>query len=249
MYSSLQRLNNLSTFVTTCTLALLAAISLSSFLLATTPTGELNVSPVQMYDYLILRCDRRRRGVRNDKKPPSSNSLLTLVRLSLSFPILILFDGRNGLTTRGLEPGLLSRLAPPTCKLWSSFDCLILVIPPCDNDGDDATTTITDLRPLFHWNTKQVFLYLCAEYTNGKGGSQLDNEVVIWDRIVRRRQDARIRIENGQNKYYFKEHSGNFRNVSEAQFTLKYNVMPYVGPLTYGEGGRTKSKVQFPKRT
>lgn len=46
--------------------------------------------------------------------------------------------------------------------------------------------------------------------------TQLVNEVVIWDRIVRRRQDARVRIENGQNKYVFKEHSGNFRYVGQS---------------------------------
>jgi uncharacterized membrane protein YbhN (UPF0104 family) len=49
MYSSLHRLNNLSTFLTTCLLALLAAISLSSFLLAASPTGALEVAPVKMY--------------------------------------------------------------------------------------------------------------------------------------------------------------------------------------------------------
>lgn len=30
-----------------------------------------------------------------------------------------------------------------------------------------------------------------------------------------------------------------FRNVSPAVFSLKYNVMPYVGLLTYGEAART----------
>jgi signal peptidase complex subunit 3 len=29
--------------------------------------------------------------------------------------------------------------------------------------------TPTDLSPLFNWNTKQLFLYLDAEYTNAKG--------------------------------------------------------------------------------
>lgn len=29
------------------------------------------------------------------------------------------------------------------------------------------------------------------------------------------------------------------RNVSPAEFSLKYNVMPYVGLLTYGEAART----------
>ncbi|KIM33770.1 hypothetical protein M408DRAFT_325375 [Serendipita vermifera MAFF 305830] len=174
MHSSLQRLNNLSTFVTTCLLALLAAISLSSYLLATSPSGALDVSPVQI--------SMRQTTPWSQKKEESA-----------------FFE--------------------------FSFDA--------------------DLRSLFHWNTKQVFLYLTAEYTNRHG---LNNEVVIWDRIVRRKQDARVRIENGQNKYYFKEHSGSFRNVSDAQFVLKYNVMPYVGPLMYGEGGRTQSSVRFPSR-
>ena len=26
-----------------------------------------------------------------------------------------------------------------------------------------------DLRPIFHWNTKQLFLYLSAEYNNTQG--------------------------------------------------------------------------------
>ncbi|PVG03180.1 signal peptidase 22 kDa subunit [Serendipita vermifera] len=174
MYSSLQRLNNLSTFVTTCLLALLAAVSMSSFLLATNPSGAVGVSPVQI---------------------------------------------------------ALRQTSP-----WS---------PKKEEAAFFEFSIDADLRSLFHWNTKQLFLYLTAEYTNRNG---LENEVVIWDRIVRRKQDARIKIENGKNKYYFKEYSGSFRNVSDAQFVLKYNVMPWVGPLTWGEGGRTVSKVQFPSK-
>lgn len=30
-----------------------------------------------------------------------------------------------------------------------------------------------------------------------------------------------------------------YRNVSSTAFSLKYNVMPYVGLLTYGEAART----------
>jgi len=31
-----------------------------------------------------------------------------------------------------------------------------------------------DLTPLFNWNTKQVFLYLEADYTNAQGVSRVD---------------------------------------------------------------------------
>lgn len=36
---------------------------------------------------------------------------------------------------------------------------------------------------------------------------QLDNQVVIWDRIVRRKRDAKINIEGLKNKYAFKDMS------------------------------------------
>ena len=48
MYSSLQRLNNISTVATSCILALLGAISLSSFFLGKDTTGALHVSPIKV---------------------------------------------------------------------------------------------------------------------------------------------------------------------------------------------------------
>ncbi|OCH88646.1 signal peptidase subunit [Obba rivulosa] len=116
-----------------------------------------------------------------------------------------------------------------------------------NKDQDFAFVTFNvsaDLTPLFNWNTKQLFVYLAAEYTNKQGVS---NEVVIWDRIVRRKEDANI-LGAGRNKYVFRELSGSFRDVKPAHYSLKYNVMPYVGVLTYGEAARTTEPVPFPER-
>jgi len=99
-----------------------------------------------------------------------------------------------------------------------------------------------DLTPLFNWNTKQLFLYLEAEYENAQG---VKNDVVIWDRIVRRKEDAHVNVA-GRNKYAFRELSATFKNVPSAHYSLKYNIMPYVGALTYGEAGRTLEPVIFP---
>ncbi|KAH9895177.1 signal peptidase subunit [Cubamyces lactineus] len=101
-----------------------------------------------------------------------------------------------------------------------------------------------DLTPLFNWNTKQLFLYVSAEYENKRG---VKNEVVIWDRIVRRKEDAQLSVA-GRNKYAFRELSASFKNAGPAHYTLKYNVMPYVGALTYGEAARTAEPVPFPER-
>jgi signal peptidase complex subunit 3 len=37
------------------------------------------------------------------------------------------------------------------------------------------------------------------------------------------------------------------RNMTPAHYSLRYNVMPYVGALTYGEAGRTLEPVPFPE--
>ncbi|EPQ57140.1 signal peptidase [Gloeophyllum trabeum ATCC 11539] len=100
-----------------------------------------------------------------------------------------------------------------------------------------------DLTPLFHWNTKQLFVYLQAEYVDSKG---VQNDVVLWDSIIRRKQDAVLNIA-GRNKYVFRDLSRSFRNAQAANYTLRYNLMPYVGVLTYGEAGRTSEPVPFPE--
>ncbi|KAL1741068.1 signal peptidase 22kDa subunit [Schizophyllum fasciatum] len=100
-----------------------------------------------------------------------------------------------------------------------------------------------DLTPLFHYNTKQVFVYLQAEYTNSQ---EVRNEVVIWDKIIHSKDEARLNLVD-KHKYAFRELSTSFANIEPASYTLKYNIMPYVGLLTYGEAARTKEPVPFPE--
>ncbi|KAF7351304.1 Signal peptidase subunit 3 [Mycena sanguinolenta] len=94
-------------------------------------------------------------------------------------------------------------------------------------------------------NTKQLFLYLEGEYTNYKG---VKNAVVIWDKIVRRKEDATIKVTGkkvgGRQKYAFKDVHG-FRNAS-ATYTLRYNLMPHVGALVYGVAATSNATVPFP---
>ncbi|KIJ49347.1 hypothetical protein M422DRAFT_224970 [Sphaerobolus stellatus SS14] len=99
-----------------------------------------------------------------------------------------------------------------------------------------------DLTSLFDWNTKQLFLYLSAEYINEQGAK---NDVVIWDRIIRRKKDAHVRVRGAKNKYRFRELSRSFEGASPVNFTLKYNLMPYVGVLTFGEIGSTSEPIPF----
>ena len=63
------------------------------------------------------------------------------------------------------------------------------------------------MTPLFNWNTKQLFLYLQAEYVDAKG---VRNEVVIWDRIIHKKENANLSL-TGRNKYVFRNLAKSFK--------------------------------------
>lgn len=41
-----------------------------------------------------------------------------------------------------------------------------------------------DLQSLFTWNTKQVFVYVTAEWPDSQSTTNGTNEAVIWDSII-----------------------------------------------------------------
>ena len=46
-----------------------------------------------------------------------------------------------------------------------------------------------DLTELFHWNNKQLFLYVMAEYKTEQNDI---NQVVVWDRIIKRGEKSKL---------------------------------------------------------
>ncbi|KAJ6627914.1 signal peptidase subunit-domain-containing protein [Mycena sp. CBHHK59/15] len=95
-------------------------------------------------------------------------------------------------------------------------------------------------QAIVNFQIDSAFLYLDVEYTNAKG---VENSIVVWDRIVRRKSDARIHYD-GKQKYYLRDLVG-FRGAS-ATYTLRYNLMPHVGALVYGTAGSTNGSIAFP---
>ncbi|GAA5914581.1 signal peptidase complex subunit SPC3 [Sporobolomyces salmoneus] len=99
----------------------------------------------------------------------------------------------------------------------------------------------TDLRPLFNWNTKQVFVSLVADYSTP---AYPENSVVLWDRILTSSKHARINLQEARQKYEFKTPESSFGNTT-AVYSLHWHVQPFVGVLTEGEIIRTE-EIQFP---
>ncbi|KAK1933111.1 signal peptidase family protein [Babesia divergens] len=82
-----------------------------------------------------------------------------------------------------------------------------------------------DLRDAFDWNTNTIFLYVTANYETAKHHR---NELIIHDKIIRRREDA---FEPGASilgKYYMVDHG---RSLRKTPVTLRmyYSVVPLGG--------------------
>lgn len=97
----------------------------------------------------------------------------------------------------------------------------------------------TDLLPLFNWNTKQVFVYLTAEYPGKSEGSS--NKVVYWDKIITSKDDAVLDLAKQRSKYSVWDVEKSFRERN-ATVKLEWNIQPWIGPLIFGE---TKAHESF----
>lgn len=84
-----------------------------------------------------------------------------------------------------------------------------------------------DLTSAFSWNTKQLFVFVQAEYETPENKV---NQVVLWDRIIERKEDAHIKVRNLKQKYAFIDQGRNLRGLP-LNLTVAWNVMPKVGRL------------------
>lgn len=95
-----------------------------------------------------------------------------------------------------------------------------------------------DLTPLFNWNTKQLFLYLIAEYQTK---NNVLNQVVLWDKIIERGQNAILDYKNVNPKYYFWDDGNGLKGNQNVTLKLSWNVIPNAGalPSIFGDGMHT----------
>ncbi|XP_059830282.1 signal peptidase complex subunit 3 [Hemitrygon akajei] len=92
-----------------------------------------------------------------------------------------------------------------------------------------------DLKPIFDWNVKQLFLYLSAEY---KTKNNALNQVVLWDKIVLRGDQTKLDLKDMKSKYFFFDDGNGLKGNENITLTLSWNVVPNAGilPLIVGSG-------------
>lgn len=127
-----------------------------------------------------------------------------------------------------------SNLPPPSLSL-----CVLRFTryrsPLCDPSHRQAQLNIelhADLRPEFTWNTKQLYVYVVAEYATE---TSPHNEMVLWNRIIEDREDAKLDIRRLPKMYPFtfasEMNAGKGLLGLEYNISLAWNVMPKVGRL------------------
>ncbi|ESW19062.1 hypothetical protein PHAVU_006G093500 [Phaseolus vulgaris] len=99
---------------------------------------------------------------------------------------------------------------------------------PNGNDEVSMTLNISaDLQSLFTWNTKQVFVFLAAEYETPKNSL---NQISLWDGIIPTKEHAKFWIHTS-NKYRFIDQGSNLRG-KEYNLTMHWHVMPKTGKMS-----------------
>jgi len=100
-----------------------------------------------------------------------------------------------------------------------------------------------DLNSLFNWNIKQLFVYLTAEYETANNKL---NQVVLWDKIIRRGEDAALDYTNQKSKYYFFDDGHGLKANKNVTLTLSWNVIPNAGTLPKIKATRSH-RLEFPE--
>lgn len=97
--------------------------------------------------------------------------------------------------------------------------------------GDQAVLSLdikADLRGLFQWNAKQLFVFVVAEYETPQHRT---NQVVIFDRIITDESEALMDLINMPTKYHFRDKGRGLRG-RVVTLTLQVVYHPIVGRIS-----------------
>ena len=89
-----------------------------------------------------------------------------------------------------------------------------------------------DMTPAFHWNTKQLFVYVVASYSTL---SKEINRIVVWDYILKAVDPEKVIQEDDVLVEYSLTDQGNELRGKDVTLQLMWDHMPITGLLYIGE--------------
>ncbi|KAL1916020.1 uncharacterized protein VTP21DRAFT_6024 [Calcarisporiella thermophila] len=94
-----------------------------------------------------------------------------------------------------------------------------------------------DFTSLFHWNTKQVYAAVMAEYTTP---SHAVNKVILWDKLILNKKDARLKLRGVRNKYALIDINRRWNHL-DANMSVYWDVSPHAGLLANSRSSGSQS--------
>ena len=86
-----------------------------------------------------------------------------------------------------------------------------------------------DLRDEFHWNTKQLFVWLSVDYV-GKS-NKVVHRISLWDELVIKKSQAVFELEGKTPEYKMIDPDLDLRD-NKVNFTLNWDIHPWIGLVT-----------------
>lgn len=111
-------------------------------------------------------------------------------------------------------------------------------IHDADSELDLGILTLdlkTDLKHLFNWNVKQLYVYLTAEYYTKHNGL---NQVILCDKIIKNGDKTKLDLK-GLTLWFGDEENG-LSGRQNIALTLSWNLVPYIGFLPRYSGTGAK---------
>ena len=88
-----------------------------------------------------------------------------------------------------------------------------------------------DMAPTFHWNIKQIFVCVVAEYPSEANDI---NRVVLWDKIIEATDESKVIDEQNVFVKYALVDQGTELRGKQVELKLLWDHMPITGMLFMG---------------
>eukprot|EP01106_Pelomyxa_sp_JSP_P001723 TRINITY_DN1261_c0_g1_i2.p1 TRINITY_DN1261_c0_g1~~TRINITY_DN1261_c0_g1_i2.p1 ORF type:complete len:166 (-),score=33.99 TRINITY_DN1261_c0_g1_i2:147-644(-) len=136
--------------------------------------------------------------------------------------------------------GLLLPGPPPTFAISNVAHTPVRLHPYTKTDVCGIQFDLqANLTGTFQWNTKQVFLYVSADFQS----NHWNHSIVIWDTIVHSKKEALVNLTGVKSEYDFTDLSSGTMKGKLVTLTVKWMVMPVTGLLFANKGSSISFKV------
>ena len=81
-----------------------------------------------------------------------------------------------------------------------------------------------DLSDEFNWNTKELFIWMSANYNT----KRKESEISLWDRIISEKDESIFELENEKTEYDLIDIDNGLKN-NNITYILKWDIHPWIG--------------------